>query len=188
MFKAGGKGQEDAEKWENLERQMVARYNDSSRDLALLEDNSLAEEDVEYDELQFMVPSIGASLALHSAVSHLTHFCAIIPNSAYVDDYPLYDLDPPELPESWHAFDSELKGKPPNAGVTVAKATTLKDKFANLGARMLLLHATPWTAAETIITTAEIAQVDTISSNGDTHVGNFIARAIEKVGKEGVKG
>jgi chaperonin GroEL len=39
---------------------------------------------------------------------------------------------------------------------------------------------------QTITTTAEIAQVATISANGDTHVGNLIAQAMEKVGKEGV--
>ena len=37
-----------------------------------------------------------------------------------------------------------------------------------------------------VTTTAEIAQVATISANGDTHVGNLIAQAMEKVGKEGV--
>ncbi|KAJ2917939.1 hypothetical protein MD484_g2473, partial [Candolleomyces efflorescens] len=40
--------------------------------------------------------------------------------------------------------------------------------------------------AKTVTTTAEIAQVATISANGDTHVGNLIAQAMEKVGKEGV--
>ncbi|KAF9064446.1 chaperonin Cpn60/TCP-1 family [Rhodocollybia butyracea] len=39
---------------------------------------------------------------------------------------------------------------------------------------------------KTITTTAEIAQVATISANGDVHVGNLIAQAMEKVGKEGV--
>ena len=39
---------------------------------------------------------------------------------------------------------------------------------------------------KTITTTTEIAQVATISANGDTHVGNLIAQAMEKVGKEGV--
>jgi chaperonin GroEL len=39
---------------------------------------------------------------------------------------------------------------------------------------------------KTITTTAEIAQVATISANGDAHVGNLIAQAMEKVGKEGV--
>ncbi|KAG9773933.1 chaperonin GroL, partial [Aureobasidium melanogenum] len=37
-----------------------------------------------------------------------------------------------------------------------------------------------------ITTSAEIAQVATISANGDTHVGNLISNAMEKVGKEGV--
>jgi chaperonin GroEL len=39
---------------------------------------------------------------------------------------------------------------------------------------------------KTITTTAEIAQVATISANGDVHIGNLIAQAMEKVGKEGV--
>ena len=37
-----------------------------------------------------------------------------------------------------------------------------------------------------ITTSEEIAQVATISANGDTHVGSLIATAMEKVGKEGV--
>lgn len=37
-----------------------------------------------------------------------------------------------------------------------------------------------------ITTSEEIAQVATISANGDKHIGNIIAQAMEKVGKEGV--
>jgi len=37
-----------------------------------------------------------------------------------------------------------------------------------------------------ITTSEEIAQVATISANGDEHVGSLIAQAMEKVGKEGV--
>ncbi|ODN83252.1 hsp60-like protein, variant [Cryptococcus amylolentus CBS 6039] len=37
-----------------------------------------------------------------------------------------------------------------------------------------------------ITTSEEIAQVATISANGDNHVGSIIAQAMEKVGKEGV--
>jgi chaperonin GroEL len=37
-----------------------------------------------------------------------------------------------------------------------------------------------------ITTSAEIAQVATISANGDQHIGKLIANAMEKVGKEGV--
>jgi chaperonin GroEL len=37
-----------------------------------------------------------------------------------------------------------------------------------------------------ITTSEEIAQVATISANGDPHIGQLIANAMEKVGKEGV--
>lgn len=37
-----------------------------------------------------------------------------------------------------------------------------------------------------ITTSQEIAQVATISANGDTHIGDLISNAMEKVGKEGV--
>ncbi|KAJ1999224.1 chaperonin, partial [Coemansia sp. S85] len=39
--------------------------------------------------------------------------------------------------------------------------------------------------AKPITTTTEIAQVATISANGDRHIGDLISRAMEKVGKEG---
>jgi chaperonin GroEL len=39
---------------------------------------------------------------------------------------------------------------------------------------------------KTVTTSAEIAQVATISANGDHHVGQLLASAMEKVGKEGV--
>ena len=41
-------------------------------------------------------------------------------------------------------------------------------------------------ASKKVTTNAEIAQVGTISANGDTEVGEMIAKAMEKVGKEGV--
>ncbi|KAG8903212.1 chaperonin [Tulasnella sp. 403] len=122
-------------------------------------------------------------------------------------------------------------------GVTVAKAVTLKDKFENLGARLVQdvasktneiagdgtttatvlaraifaegvrnvaagcnpmdLRRGSQKAVEHVIsvleqkkrvitTSEEIAQVATISANGDTHIGSLIANAMEKVGKEGV--
>ncbi|KAK4702390.1 chaperonin GroEL, partial [Phenoliferia sp. Uapishka_3] len=122
-------------------------------------------------------------------------------------------------------------------GVTVAKSITLKDKFENLGARLIQdvasktneeagdgtttatvlaraiysegvknvaagcnpmdLRRGSQAAVEAVIkfleankreitTSEEIAQVATISANGDHHVGNLIAQAMEKVGKEGV--
>ena len=41
-------------------------------------------------------------------------------------------------------------------------------------------------SAKPISTTAEIAQVGTISANGEAEIGDLIARAMERVGKEGV--
>jgi len=40
--------------------------------------------------------------------------------------------------------------------------------------------------AKKVTTNSEIAQVGTISANGDTEIGDMIARAMEKVGNEGV--
>jgi chaperonin GroEL len=42
------------------------------------------------------------------------------------------------------------------------------------------------TTSKKVTTNAEIAQVGTISANGDSEVGEMIARAMEKVGNEGV--
>lgn len=122
-------------------------------------------------------------------------------------------------------------------GVTVAKSIVLKDKYENLGARLIqdVASKTNETAGDgtttatvlaraifsetvknvaagcnpmdlrrgiqsavntvveflqsnkrDITTSEEIAQVATISANGDTHIGQLIASAMEKVGKEGV--
>ena len=122
-------------------------------------------------------------------------------------------------------------------GVTVAKAVVLKDKFENMGAKLLQevasktneaagdgttsatvlgraiftesvknvaagcnpmdLRRGSQLAVEKVIkflsenkkevtTSSEIAQVATISANGDSHVGKLLASAMEKVGKEGV--
>ena len=122
-------------------------------------------------------------------------------------------------------------------GVTVAKAIDIKDKYENLGARLVQdvasktnevagdgtttatvlaraiysegvknvaagcnpmdLRRGSQAAVDAVIkfleenkrevtTSEEIAQVATISANGDKHVGTLIATAMEKVGKEGV--
>ena len=122
-------------------------------------------------------------------------------------------------------------------GVSVAKSINLKDKFENLGARLLQEVASKTnesagdgTTSATVLgraiftesvknvaagcnpmdlrrgsqaavdavvsflrqnkreitTSEEIAQVATISANGDKHIGRLIANAMEKVGKEGV--
>jgi chaperonin GroEL len=122
-------------------------------------------------------------------------------------------------------------------GVSVAKSINLKDKFENMGARLLQEVASKTnesagdgTTSATVLgraiftesvknvaagcnpmdlrrgsqaavdavvdflrknkreitTSEEIAQVATISANGDKHIGRLIANAMEKVGKEGV--
>ncbi|KAH3675637.1 hypothetical protein WICMUC_002554 [Wickerhamomyces mucosus] len=122
-------------------------------------------------------------------------------------------------------------------GVTVARSITLKDKFENMGAKLLQevasktnesagdgttsatvlgraiftesvknvaagcnpmdLRRGSQAAVEAIVdylqknkkeitTSEEIAQVATISANGDSHIGKLLASAMEKVGKEGV--
>ncbi|KAG6829276.1 hypothetical protein H0H92_005096 [Tricholoma furcatifolium] len=103
MFEKGG-GQGNVSKWQELEKQMVAMYNDPSRNMIIEEDGreGIGEDD---EELELRVPSTGALLTLHSAISHLTHFCAAIPSTAHADTRPLYDLDPPEFVEGWHSFD-----------------------------------------------------------------------------------
>jgi chaperonin GroEL len=40
--------------------------------------------------------------------------------------------------------------------------------------------------AKKIVTSAEIAQVGTISANGDTEIGDLIAKAMERVGRDGI--
>jgi chaperonin GroEL len=122
-------------------------------------------------------------------------------------------------------------------GVTVARSITLKDKFEDMGAKLLQevasktnesagdgttsatvlgrsiftesvknvaagcnpmdLRRGTQAAVEAVVnflqknkkeitTSEEIAQVATISANGDKHIGALLANAMEKVGKEGV--
>ena len=49
---------------------------------------------------------------MHSAISHLAHFCAVIPDASHVDNRPLYDVDPPDFVEGWHSFDGRSQGLP----------------------------------------------------------------------------
>ena len=59
MFEEGGKQQADVAKWENLERQMVALYNDPLRDPDLLMDDDTIEEEDEDEVLELKVESTG---------------------------------------------------------------------------------------------------------------------------------
>lgn len=125
MFEDGSKNQKDVAKWENLERQMVALYNDPTRDLEFIldEQDSDEMEEEEDDDWVFRHPSTGALLTLHSAVSHLSHFCAVIPNSAHVDNRPLYDIDPPDFIEGWHALEPHARAIIPYTGPYGSKVT-----------------------------------------------------------------
>merc|ERR1719322_279606 len=94
-------------------------------------------------------------------------------------------------------------------GVTVAKAVELKDKFQNIGAKLVQdvanntnEKAGDGTTTATVLARAiaksgfdrvthganpvEILQVATISANGDTSVGQLISDAMKRVGREGV--
>jgi endoribonuclease Dicer len=146
MFEEGS-GREDAEKWVALEMRMREAYNDPSRDLVLeeAEEDVVMEEEDEDEELEFRVESTGyfrfslvcfvvytdftlvhsACLTLHSAISHLTHFCAVIPNSTHVDNSPLFDLDPPEFPEGWHFLQGPRAAYTGPYGSTVTLPRTL---------------------------------------------------------------
>src|SRR6266705_3333397 len=62
-------------------------------------------------------------------------------------------------------------------GVTVAKEIELEDAIENMGAQMVKEVATK---------TSDIAGDGTISANGDKEIGDKIADAMEKVGKDGV--
>lgn len=67
-------------------------------------------------------------------------------------------------------------------------ATILASAICSEGIINLQQDVTPWTPVVALdcvisahITTAEIAQFTTISANGNTHVGNLIMQAMEKV-------
>ena len=87
-------------------------------------------------------------------------------------------------------------------GVSVAKEIELEDKFENMGAQMVKEVASRTndaagdgtttatvlakSAAREVNDSAEVAQVGTISANGEASIGKMIADAMQKVGNEGV--
>lgn len=56
MFDLGGSSQNAVTKWEALEREMVALYNDPSRELEVMDEDAFDEED---DDMEFRIPSTG---------------------------------------------------------------------------------------------------------------------------------
>ncbi|KAH7881254.1 uncharacterized protein C8R40DRAFT_1164658 [Lentinula edodes] len=103
MFETGSVDQGNVLKWEKLEEEMVARYMDPSRDLAMEENEHDADNE---DFPPFRVESTGALLTLQSAIPHLNHFCAVMPHRGHFVYQPLYDLDPPDYPIGWHSFNN----------------------------------------------------------------------------------
>lgn len=47
------------------------------------------------------------------AVTHLNHFCAVLPNAGHMAHLPIYDIDPPDLPQGWHSLDPLQRVDPP---------------------------------------------------------------------------
>ncbi|KAG7092207.1 hypothetical protein E1B28_008574 [Marasmius oreades] len=107
MFEEGSNVKQDVAKWENLEREMVARYTDSMRQALHLVDGYPDE-----DDLKFEVPQTGALLTLQSAIPHLSHFCAVLLSRNFGEYQPIYDIDPPEHPLGWHTFHPQSQNVP----------------------------------------------------------------------------
>lgn len=110
MLLEGGDERNAIEKWMDLEKRMVEQYSDASRKRpgnTFYDDCGDEEED-----LEFRVPQTGALLTLQSAIPHLEHFCAVIPNHG-IDFRPVYEIDPPDLPIGWHSFDEQSRSLGP---------------------------------------------------------------------------
>ncbi|KAI0074129.1 P-loop containing nucleoside triphosphate hydrolase protein [Panus rudis PR-1116 ss-1] len=106
------------EKWENMEQEMMKMYTDPSR-LPPAED----EEEEMDDYVEFRVESTGALLTLDSAISHLYHFCSILPSTGHGYHLPIFELDPPDYPPGWHAFEGRERLPPIHEGPWKATCT-----------------------------------------------------------------
>ncbi|KAI9734793.1 MAG: Dicer-like protein 2 [Claussenomyces sp. TS43310] len=71
--------------WQALEGEMKSIYANDMRQLRALEELERLEE---HDGREFRISSTGALLTLDNAVSHLYHFCAVLPANAYIDVRP----------------------------------------------------------------------------------------------------
>jgi chaperonin GroEL len=61
-----------------------------------------------------------------------------------------------------------------------------KDLCAGIKRALARVDAELVSAAKQLVSSAEIAQIGTISANGDTVIGDLIAQAMDKVGKDGI--
>ncbi|EGO19166.1 hypothetical protein SERLADRAFT_443209 [Serpula lacrymans var. lacrymans S7.9] len=112
MFQAGSDDKQQVMKWEQLEKQMMDLYSNDQRDTGNTHDENDESTLDDHGDLEFQVESTGALLSLQSAVSHLNHFCSILPNSYRVSHLPIYDIDPPDMPEGWHSFEHKSNVPP----------------------------------------------------------------------------
>ncbi|POS86491.1 hypothetical protein EPUL_003703 [Erysiphe pulchra] len=76
-------------KFEQLEAEMRALYEDETRSLEETPLEAENKDDLEaYNERKFQIEKTDAILDLDNALSHLYHFCATIPSDKYVDTRP----------------------------------------------------------------------------------------------------
>ncbi|EKM51767.1 uncharacterized protein PHACADRAFT_150441 [Phanerochaete carnosa HHB-10118-sp] len=92
--------------WQEMEKTMIKLYTDTTRG------NDPPPETELEEDLEFVVPHTGAKLTLESSISHLYHFCAILPHSSHTVQGPIFELDPPEYDEGWHSLDPRYAPAP----------------------------------------------------------------------------
>ncbi|KAF9501446.1 P-loop containing nucleoside triphosphate hydrolase protein [Pleurotus eryngii] len=129
MFSSDSAHQKSVEEWEKMEQQMIALYNSERERQAQVrrlqegcnEGSEDDDDDNDNDDKMLRIESTGAVLTPHSAIGHLEYFCAVMPDSDHANLQPLYDIDPPDMPEGWHAFEHRLAVEPPKGpfGATV---------------------------------------------------------------------
>ncbi|KAL4073180.1 hypothetical protein V8B97DRAFT_2022986 [Scleroderma yunnanense] len=106
MFEAGGIDDVRIAQFEGLEKQMVMLYKEQRKKIEV--GTSGIEHDDDDDRGRvFRVESTGATLTLQAAISHLNHFCSLLPTPGHESHQPLYDIDPPDMPYGWHALESQ---------------------------------------------------------------------------------
>ncbi|KAJ7581029.1 hypothetical protein C8J56DRAFT_832913 [Mycena floridula] len=95
--------------WQNIERQIIEGYTHHTRTAA---DHPGIEDDEDNGHPGFRIPETGALLTLQSAIPHLAHFCAVLPNTGNLDFRPIYEPDPPEIPLGWHSIEPRMEITP----------------------------------------------------------------------------
>ncbi|KAH0543885.1 hypothetical protein FGG08_001786 [Glutinoglossum americanum] len=77
------------DRWQELEEEMKSMYLDDQRKLKEIErTESMTEE----GDRRFLVESTGALLTLETALTHLYHFCDVLPRTQYVDLRPAFSI------------------------------------------------------------------------------------------------